>query len=94
MREVIPYSTVEGAARALDNGGRFFNLFSRINDDVVDSSELSKAAGATFVAGNALSGDPYAGHEILFVSVQTGLPESTCRVRGVMNSCALRVTTT
>jgi len=27
---------------------------------------------ATFVAGNALSGDPYAGHEILYFSVQTG----------------------
>ena len=26
---------------------------------------------ATFVAGNALSGDPYGGHEILFFSVQT-----------------------
>ncbi|MCO6451160.1 MAG: hypothetical protein J5I90_10280 [Caldilineales bacterium] len=26
----------------------------------------------TFVSGNALSGDPYAGHEILFFSVQTG----------------------
>ena len=27
---------------------------------------------ATFVAGNALSGYPYAGHEVLFFSVQTG----------------------
>lgn len=27
---------------------------------------------ATFVAGNALSGDPYAGHEVLFFSIQTG----------------------
>jgi hypothetical protein len=27
---------------------------------------------AAFVSGNALSGDPYAGHEVLFFSVQTG----------------------
>jgi hypothetical protein len=27
---------------------------------------------ATFVAGNALSGQPYAGHEVLYFSVQTG----------------------
>lgn len=53
MRKVIPYTTVEGAARALDNGGRFFNLFSRINDEVVDSSELSKAAGVYSASATA-----------------------------------------
>jgi len=46
MREIRPYKTVWGARKALDNGGRFFNLFARADDDVVDSAELAKAAGA------------------------------------------------
>jgi len=45
MREIMPYKTVRGARKALDNGGRFFNLFARADDDVVDSAELAKAAG-------------------------------------------------
>jgi hypothetical protein len=45
MREIRPYKTVRGARKALDNGGRFFNLFARADDDVVDSAELAKAAG-------------------------------------------------
>ena len=32
---------------------------------------------ATFVAGNALSGQPYAGHAILFFSIQTGSATAT-----------------
>jgi hypothetical protein len=45
MREIRPYKTVRGARKALDNGGRFFNLFARADDDVVDPAELAKAAG-------------------------------------------------
>jgi hypothetical protein len=45
MREIRPYKTVRGATRALDNGGRFFNLFAKAGDDIVDSAELAKAAG-------------------------------------------------
>lgn len=45
MREIVPYKTVQGARRALDNGGRVSNLFSRSGDDVVDPGELAKAAG-------------------------------------------------
>ena len=43
MREIRPYKTVRGATRALDNGGRFFNLFAKAGDDIVDSAELAKA---------------------------------------------------
>jgi len=50
MRELVPYKTVQGAARALDNGGRFFNLFAKSGDDVVDPAELARAAGV-YAAG-------------------------------------------
>ena len=46
MREIRPYRTLQGARRALDNGGRFYNLFTRAGDDVVDPAELARAAGA------------------------------------------------
>jgi hypothetical protein len=29
MRELQPYKTLLGAQRALDNGGRFYNMFAR-----------------------------------------------------------------
>lgn len=45
MRELQPYKTLRGAQRALDNGGRFYNMFARSGDQVIDHSELAKAAG-------------------------------------------------
>ena len=45
MREVVPYRTLGGAKRALDNGGRFFNLFAEADDGVVSGAELARAAG-------------------------------------------------
>lgn len=45
MKKVIPYKTLTGAMRALDNGGRFFNLFTRAGDGEISQSEVSKAAG-------------------------------------------------
>ncbi len=45
MRKIRPYQTVLGAQRALDNGGRFYNLWSKAGDDVVDARELARAAG-------------------------------------------------
>ena len=47
MREIRPYQTALGARKALDNGGRFYNLFARANDSVVESAELARAAGST-----------------------------------------------
>ena len=46
MREIKPYKTLQGAKAALDNGGRFFNLYARAGDDRITSDELTKAAGA------------------------------------------------
>jgi hypothetical protein len=45
MREIAPYKTQRGAIRALDNGGRFYNLFAKAGDDEVGASELARAAG-------------------------------------------------
>ncbi len=45
MRQLSPYRTVQGATRALDNGGRFYNLFTRAGDNVVEGVELARAAG-------------------------------------------------
>jgi len=45
MWEIKLYKTLLGALRALDNSGRFYNLFARSGDDIVDQAELAKAAG-------------------------------------------------
>jgi len=45
MQQIKPYQTVWGAKRALDNGGRFYNLWAHAGDNVVDSGELATAAG-------------------------------------------------
>jgi len=45
VREIRPYATVRGAQLALDNGGRFFNLFTKASDDLIDAAELARAAG-------------------------------------------------
>ena len=45
MRQISPYQTLQGARRALDNGGRFYNLFTKAGDNVVEGVELARAAG-------------------------------------------------
>ena len=35
MRQLKPYKTVPGARRALDNGGRFYNLWAQAGDDTL-----------------------------------------------------------
>ena len=45
MREIVPYKTFNGALNALDNGGRFFNLFTKTDDQKVETSEIARAAG-------------------------------------------------
>ena len=49
MRKIQPYKSLDGALRALDNGGRFFNVFTKAGDHVVTAAELKKVAG---VLGN------------------------------------------
>lgn len=45
MRKIDPYKTLRGASRALDNGGRFYNLFTQAQDRQVEPAELARAAG-------------------------------------------------
>jgi len=45
VRQLSTYKTVQGAKRALDNGGRFFNLWTKAGDNVVEGAELARAAG-------------------------------------------------
>ena len=52
MREVQLYRTERGLLKALDNGGRFFNVFTKAGDDQITRSELAKAARAD---GSSLS---------------------------------------
>lgn len=48
MEEIKPYATAGEAIRDLDNGGRFYNWFTRAEDDVITEAELSKVSGAFF----------------------------------------------
>ncbi len=45
MKQIVPYRTLRGALNALDNGGRFYNVFTKAKDEVITDSELYKAAG-------------------------------------------------
>ena len=45
MQDVIPYKNYAGALEALDNGGRFYNIFTKSKDDEVSPTELAKVAG-------------------------------------------------
>ena len=53
MRELKPYRSVQGLRAAIDNGGRFYNFFSRPDDHVVTRGELAKAAGVFSSGVNA-----------------------------------------
>jgi len=54
MKKIRPYKTVRGAMSALDNGGRFYNLFSAKSDGTISGGELAKAAGSISANGNAI----------------------------------------
>lgn len=45
MKKITPYQTVEEALETLDNGGRFYNLFTKANDGNISTAELAKVAG-------------------------------------------------
>ncbi|UCE59740.1 MAG: hypothetical protein JSU63_20150 [Phycisphaerales bacterium] len=53
MREIRPYRTAAGLRKALDNGGRFYNLWSTAGDDIVTKAELAEAAGALTAGSTA-----------------------------------------
>jgi hypothetical protein len=45
MKQIIPYQNITEALTHLDNGGRFYNLFTKAEDGKISSAELSKVAG-------------------------------------------------
>ena len=45
MQDVIPYASYTRALEALDNGGRFYNLFTKADDEEIALAELAKVAG-------------------------------------------------
>jgi len=45
MKQLIPYQNIEEAMLKLDNGGRFFNLFTKADDGEINAAELAKVAG-------------------------------------------------
>lgn len=45
MEQVTPYSEYKEALNSLDNGGRFYHLFTKADDDVISSAELGKLGG-------------------------------------------------
>jgi hypothetical protein len=45
MKQVSPFKSVDEAFKSLDNGGRLYNIFTKANDNIITSSELSKAGG-------------------------------------------------
>lgn len=45
MFKLVPFDSQKDARTALDNGGRFYNLFTHQNDGEISLPELAKAAG-------------------------------------------------
>jgi len=45
MKKIEVYRTLRGAKSALDNGGRFYNIFTDADDGQIEPAELAKVAG-------------------------------------------------
>jgi len=45
MQQIIPYTSTSKALASLDNGGRFYNLFTEAQDGYIEPEELAKVAG-------------------------------------------------
>lgn len=45
MKEIKPFRSYDEAIKSLDNGGHFYNVFTKAKDETISSAELRKAAG-------------------------------------------------
>lgn len=45
MKKVQPYQNIEEALNTLDNGGRFYNIFTKAGDGIISQAELGKVGG-------------------------------------------------
>lgn len=48
MEKIIPFKNEAEAIASLDNGGRFYNVFTKANDDIITPQEVGKVAGVFF----------------------------------------------
>lgn len=46
MKKIESYIDVNDAISDLDNGGRFYNLFTHADDGIISQAELGKVGGA------------------------------------------------
>lgn len=44
MYQIEPFQNINDAISNLDNGGRFFNLFTKANDGIITKAELGKSS--------------------------------------------------
>ncbi|MCP4711528.1 MAG: hypothetical protein GY869_23155 [Planctomycetes bacterium] len=47
MKLITPYKTKHGALKSLDNGGKFYNIFTTPDDGVISRSEVARVAGVS-----------------------------------------------
>jgi len=45
MKKVTPYKSSNDALIALDNGGRFYNIFTKAGDGIITQAEIGKTGG-------------------------------------------------
>ncbi|SHM45933.1 hypothetical protein SAMN05444266_108153 [Chitinophaga jiangningensis] len=48
MEKIQPFKTAAEAIDSLDNGGRFYNIFTHSHDEKISEAEVSKVAGLFF----------------------------------------------
>ena len=47
MKLITPYKTKHGALKSLDNGGKFYNIFTTPDDGVISQAEVAKVVGVS-----------------------------------------------
>ncbi|MEM1135001.1 MAG: hypothetical protein AAGI07_04115 [Bacteroidota bacterium] len=45
MKKIEAYGNIDEAVKALDNGGRFYNILTKKNDGIISEAELGKVGG-------------------------------------------------
>lgn len=55
MELIKPFTSASQAIDVLDNGGEFYNIFTKADDDIISPSEVGKIAGVAFQKKRAVS---------------------------------------
>lgn len=56
MQKIQPYNSSKAALTALDNGGYFYNIFTKANDGVITKAELSKVGQVAMLVNGKQQG--------------------------------------